>query len=169
MKKIFITSIVLFLLIVSSFSVIGIDEFSDDIKHIQKSTPKDHFVPVSITGTGYIYSTLYYISIIPMIIIQFINMYLEILGFNNKITNFIWNIFNNIIPDYIRDLADFKEKYLPIFFISPLIYVVQVGGSYKIGDDIGASFNGALHGFTGFAWQNNEKIFVKGFALTVNY
>jgi hypothetical protein len=169
MKKIFIILVVLFLLTVSSFSVIGIDKFPTDLNNIQKTIPKYHLVKVSITGTGYIYSTLYYMAIIPMIIIQFIVVYLERLGYNGKITNFIWNIFNNIVPDFIRDLADFKEKYLPIFFISPLIYVVQVGGGYTIGDDRGASFNGGLHGFTGVAWQNNEKIFIKGFALTANY
>lgn len=169
MKKISIISVVLFLLIFTNYSVIGIDELSTNINDTQKPTTKSYFVKVSITGTGYIYSTLYYIAIIPMIIIQFIVVYLEMLGFNGKLINFIWNIFNNIVPDFIRDLADFKEKYLPIFFISPLIYVVQVGGGYRVGDDRGASFNGALHGFTGVAWQNNEKIFIKGFALTANY
>ena len=164
--------IVLFLSIsvIPVISAIETQEPSNNDFHAsQKSTPTYHFVPIKIRGTGYLYSTLYYLSIIPMIIIDLIMLGLEILGICGDLTILIWNIFHNYIPDFIRDISDLRDRVFPIFFMCPFINVIQSGGGYQIGDDDGVCFHGTLHGFTGIALEySNNRIFIKGFAIRVD-
>lgn len=140
-----------------------------DFNKSQKITPTYNLVPVEIRGTGYIYSTLYYISIIPMILIDLIILGLEMFGISGDLTILIWNIFHNFIPDFIRNFSDLREHFFPVFIASPFIYVMQSGGSYQLGDEDGVCFYGTLHGFTGIALEYSaNRIFIKGFAIRVD-
>jgi hypothetical protein len=158
------------MLLIPIISAVEIQESSNnDFQEFKEITPRYHFVPVTIRGTGYIYSALYYISIIPMVIIDFIMLFFELFGISGNLTILIWNIFHNYIPDFIRDLSDLRESVFSVFLMCPFINVIQVSGSFQLGDDNGFCFNGDLLGFTGIAWEFNNNIFIKGFAVTVNY
>ena len=139
------------------------------VSSLSSLSAKAHFVPVSITGFGDIYTTLFYVALIPILVFQFFYLIFELLGFypNFPILNYFCNTF---LPNSLERFADARDSYFPIFLSSPMIHINQRGGSYNIGGDEGRAFNGELFGFTGVAWEKmGGRISIKGFALSVDY
>ncbi len=138
-------------------------------RELPESAPTRHFVPVHIEGYGNLYPTAFYVALVPMVIAQFIYLCFELIGLYPDLP-LIDFFLNDKLPDFLRHFSDVRSSRFPLFLSCPFIHINQQGGTYTIGNDKGAAFNGALYGFTGVAWERSgRRILIKGFAVTVDY